>query len=73
MDPPLSPEELLREIEGAQRDARDVERRIDDLEVALIGALQRTAVASTAEERLAALDDLCEELPTMKAHRTAGA
>ncbi len=48
-----------------------VEGRIDDLEVALIGALERIAAGTTAEERLAALDALCEALPTMKAHRTA--
>ena len=48
-----------------------VERRLDDLEAALIGALERIAVAETAEERLRALDELCEALPTMKAHRTA--
>ena len=47
-----------------------VERRIDDLEAALIGALERIAVADTKEERLAAIDALCEALPTMEAHRT---
>ncbi len=48
-----------------------VEGRIDDLEVALIGALEKLAAGNTAEERMAALDALCEALPTMKAHRTA--
>ena len=46
-----------------------VERRIDDLETALIAALERIAVAETAGERLAAIDALCEALPTMKAQR----
>ena len=46
-----------------------VERRIDDLEVGLVEALEAFAVAETREERLEALDRLCERQPTMKAHR----
>jgi hypothetical protein len=46
-----------------------VEGRIDDLEVSLVEALGAIAVAETREERLEALDRLCERQPTMKVHR----
>ena len=65
IDPPLSPAELLAEIEHTQRHARHIERRLDDAETAVAEILWAVAGAETPEERREALLRL--GTPTMRA------
>ncbi|MDP9477834.1 MAG: hypothetical protein M3R38_19475 [Actinomycetota bacterium] len=69
MDEQRSFEERYKDPEQVGLAFGHVEGRIDDLEVSLVEALGAIAVAETREERLEALDRLCERQPTMKAHR----
>ena len=66
IDPPLSPAELLAEIEHAQRHARHNETRQDDAETAVAEILWAMAGAETPEDRREAILRLAT--PTMLAH-----